>query len=469
MNAYAAAIAGGGFSGLMVLYHLVRTGKAGDRVAVFDPDSRLGRGLAYSTRNPRHLLNVRASNMSALPEQPDHFIEWLAGPGGRPAAESLGLSRRWDGDDYVPRSLYALYLDSLCQEAFAMARAKGIILDHFRINLVGIAKEETPHCIFAEDGRRIRAQVCVLATGNLAAREVAAHPRVIRDVWAFDFSRMKGFAGEVAIIGTGLTMVDVVIALRDAGYKGRIKAVSRNGKLPHVHEASVKGGEYGSAAAMLAGSSCSLVTLMAQFRREAKICAADGMSWQRVYDCWRPHSQGLWEGLSGTDKSKFFKRLGTLWNIHRHRMAPEIGDFVRAQKAEGVLKIISGAATIKPGDTDIEVNAGNETLIVPIVFDCRGPCYDVRKSASPLLKNLLDQGLVAPHETGVGLQVESDLRVSGSERLYAMGALAAGARLESIAIPELRRQAQDIAQSLTHSRVQSHGNPSGIQSRPGRR
>src|ERR1700731_1951975 len=70
------AIIGGGVSGALTAYHLIEQG-AEARVLVIDPRRELGLGLAYSTPSLRHLLNVPAGKISALPAQPAHFLNWL--------------------------------------------------------------------------------------------------------------------------------------------------------------------------------------------------------------------------------------------------------------------------------------------------------------------------------------------------------------------------------------------------------
>lgn len=69
-------IIGGGVSGALTAFHLHKRRTQG-RVIVIDPRPELGLGLAYSTPSLRHLLNVPAGKMSALQQQPDHFLKWL--------------------------------------------------------------------------------------------------------------------------------------------------------------------------------------------------------------------------------------------------------------------------------------------------------------------------------------------------------------------------------------------------------
>ena len=105
------AIVGGGCSGLLVAVNLFRQGFQG-RVTVIEPRSRLGAGLAYSTSVIQHLLNVPAGKMSALPEQPGHFLEWLRAnhwPDAKP-------------DSLAPRKLYGQYLQEVLKQALRAER-----------------------------------------------------------------------------------------------------------------------------------------------------------------------------------------------------------------------------------------------------------------------------------------------------------------------------------------------------------
>src|SRR5260370_38561788 len=80
------AIIGGGVSGTLTAFHLVRQGTPA-RVILIDQRPDFGLGLAYSTPSLRHLLNVPAGKTSALPDQPNHFLHWLRRNHDPPARE----------------------------------------------------------------------------------------------------------------------------------------------------------------------------------------------------------------------------------------------------------------------------------------------------------------------------------------------------------------------------------------------
>ena len=72
----AVAIIGGGFSGAILAAQLLRHSGPSLSVAVVEKTASVGRGLAYGTDCRSLLLNVRARNMSAFPDDPHHFLRW---------------------------------------------------------------------------------------------------------------------------------------------------------------------------------------------------------------------------------------------------------------------------------------------------------------------------------------------------------------------------------------------------------
>ena len=104
------AIVGGGASGVLVAVNLVRAMRHQAEIIIIERRSNLGRGLAYSTSDPSHLLNVRVANMSAFPNDPEHFLNWLKliGP-------AFGIDHPAHFL-FVPRSVYGAYLESLLDE-----------------------------------------------------------------------------------------------------------------------------------------------------------------------------------------------------------------------------------------------------------------------------------------------------------------------------------------------------------------
>lgn len=78
------AIIGAGFSGTLQAINLLR--HEGPRATLIERAPVAGTGLAYGAAHPSHVLNVRAANMSAFPDDPSHFVRWLEARGVPDAA-----------------------------------------------------------------------------------------------------------------------------------------------------------------------------------------------------------------------------------------------------------------------------------------------------------------------------------------------------------------------------------------------
>ena len=89
-------VVGGGASGVLMAAHLLRDPQGQAQVTILEGRHMLGCGIAYSTDDPDHLLNTRAISMSAFPDQPGHFCDWLAEQ-GIPAGQQ-------PSDSFVSRS-----------------------------------------------------------------------------------------------------------------------------------------------------------------------------------------------------------------------------------------------------------------------------------------------------------------------------------------------------------------------------
>jgi len=429
------AIVGGGFSGTMLAVQLART--EGACITLIERAGAPGRGLAYGTDNPRHLLNVRAERMSAYPEDPGHFARWLA-------ARDLGGPA-----DFAPRRVYGLYLEQQLRQAHA---------DSFpRLKLVageaiGIEADGERRRVLLEDGRAVSADAVVLATGNppppcLSAFADLPPHLYAPDPWGRGLADGLGRNDPVLLVGTGLTMVDAAVSLADAGHEGRILAVSRRGLLPRVHAA----GPHGHASADdMAG--LPLSRRLAAFRTRA----AD-QGWRTAMDEIRPAVQAMWKALNPTEKSRFLRHLRPWWEVHRHRLAPEMAGRLDALRAAGRFEaaactIIGAearygrvAVSLRPRGTDQVVR-----IEVARVVNCAGAESDLGRAGNRLLQSLRDAGSIRADAHRLGVDTGRNGEAIGADGfvtpgLYALGPLARGRLWEATAVPELRAQAAAMA------------------------
>jgi len=402
----------------------MRRRDAGVRIVMIDPQEVPGRGLAYGTPCRSHLLNVAAGGMSADPERAGHFLDWWRGVEGK----GLGAG------DFAPRMVFGGYVQALFGEA-------GV--EHVRDRAVGYRREGGVGVVSLAGGGEVRAGDVVLATGNFTP--CALPGEGYRQAWDDAFYEAVRPEESVVLVGTGLTMVDVVLRLRDRGHRGRISAVSRNGFLPEVHAPCEK-------ADMCSVPLGTEPTALAYVRAFRWALGRHG-DWRAAVDVLRPVENALWAALPVEEKARFRRHLQRRWDIVRHRIAPQVAEGLRGEAYR--LKVVRGRVerTEREGDgfvVHVRVREGVEHVEAAHVVMCTGPDMDYRRVGSALLNGLIAEGVAGTGLFGAGLALREDGAVLDreglvSEGLYALGPARQGVLFESIAIPEIRRQAADLA------------------------
>lgn len=226
-------IIGGGLSGTMLAVQLLRL--PGQRqILVIEPRAELGRGEAYSAVELGHTLNGNAARMSVDPDNADDLTEWLTdfiGAGGWPESDQQHVPI---SELFPPRGIFGLYAQQRLAEAKAQSASS---VEHVRGEVVDLRVEEASTLLTLDNGQQLRGAFAVLATGMFpAARtpqtESSGLNAAAVDPW--DVSAMTEIDPQatVLIIGSGLTMVDAVVSLEQAGHRGPIEIFSRHGLLP---------------------------------------------------------------------------------------------------------------------------------------------------------------------------------------------------------------------------------------------
>ncbi len=440
------AIIGGGFSGALMAINLVRNG--GPKAILIERKPVAGRGLAYSTSHEAHLLNVRASNMSAFPDQPDHFVAWLSSQ-GTPAS-----------DAFVPRALYGQYLSDLLAEA-KQAAPERLEICHDEAIDIALASNKDPHevTIQLKSGTRVNANTAILALGNLPPltpegldpAELGHH--YIADPWSADLTQRLGDDDDLLVIGTGLTMVDVVLLLDEYGFKGRITAISRRGLVPRVHGAST------TDLPPLAERPKGEITAMLRMVR----ARSDLIGWRAAIDELRPFTQAIWQAASETQKLRFLRHLRPWWDVHRHRLAPVVAERIEALRGAGRLRVIAGRTqSFRLQQDHVEVSwlprGSGETKhgTFARVINCTGPQSDPTRTHDQLVLSLVANGLAQADALGLGLAVDSQghLLSKGDKKntaLLSLGPMTRGTFWEITAVPDIRKQVWDIARRLSNA------------------
>jgi uncharacterized NAD(P)/FAD-binding protein YdhS len=420
-------VVGAGASGTLQALHLKR---GGADVTLVERSGLAGRGVAYGTARPEHLLNVPSRRMSAYADDPGHFSRWFA--------ERTGGTE----EDFAPRMLYGDYLSGLLAEA-------GIAAVHGEaVNVAGGA-------VLLGDGRRLEADAVVLAPGNFRPAtprgiDVAAlGPAWIDDPWAGGLEGL-GTGDTIVLIGTGLTAVDVALTLETTGFRGRILALSRRGLAPRVH---------GLREPMVAAREDLVPTCTAMLRRVRARSAEIG--WRSAVQELRTVTQWLWAEASDGERRRFLRHLRPWWDVHRHKLAPAIGATIQAMRAEGRLTMAGARLlSVTPASPGALVRyrprggGAVEEVHAARIVNCTGPESDVARVGEPLLNALLASGAIRQDALRVGIDVDEECRAIGADgqpsgTLSVIGPVTRGTFWESVAVPDIRVQAAMVAERLT--------------------
>ncbi len=448
--AYDVAIIGGGFSGVMTAVHLLRRCRPATSILLIERGEHLGRGLAFGTHSAEHLLNVPAGNMSAFDDDPAHFLKWLRRHKDAEVSPAAFVSRQWYGE----------YVNSLLAEQLRQPDPASLRCVHEEV--VGIERLGETLRLTMTDSSHHDARLVVLAVGNfpppdpMPMRQLSDR-RYARYAWSPE--ALDGIADSelVLLIGSGLTAIDQVVALNGRGFRGTVYMLSRRGLLPALHQP-------GTAwpTEWTAELPASIRPLVAEVRRQVRLAAERGVDWRAVIDSLRPATQRIWKSLGLAERKRFLRHVRCFWEVHRHRLAPEVGRMLDALRQSGRLVTKAGRVLeCVERDGHVEVlyrdRESTETgsLRVARIINCTGHETDARKIDSPIVKSLLENNLARVDSGALGLDISDAGAVvdsSGlpSKSLFALGSVRKGLLWESTAVPEIRVQARALAERLAH-------------------
>jgi uncharacterized NAD(P)/FAD-binding protein YdhS len=437
-------IVGGGASGVLLACHLLRRFSDNIKVTLIEKNPAVGRGIAYGTADPAHLLNVRAANMSAFGDDPEHFWRWLK-------ANKLTAAGA-DQLCFVSRQIYGRYIESLLQGlSFGTNRELNIVQGE----CLAIAPVASGAIAKLRDGSSISAQVAILATGNETCRTHIGNS-LYASPWEVPAEGEISKDGHILIVGTGLTMVDYVQSLLHGGHRGPITAISRHGLLSKPHRPVIPV-PIGTVDIPFGHE---IADLVRWFREKTSMAQQLGGDWRSVVDGIRPFTQELWQSLSIPARQRFLRHARTWWDIHRHRMAPEVEDLIKNAMSSGQLTIIAGKVqSVDRNDSTALVTFRRrgcrtaDTMDAARIVQCTGINPIPHTTANPVLSRLFDNGFARIDPLGIGLDVTDDcalIDASGepSTRIYAIGPLTRAAFWEIVAIPDIRTQCHRLADHI---------------------
>jgi uncharacterized NAD(P)/FAD-binding protein YdhS len=314
-----------------------------------------------------------------------------------------------------------------------------------------------------KNGPEVLAESVVLATGNYPPSDPKipglprSSPHYVSYPWSADALKGLSVHDSVLLLGSGLTSMDVTLALKANGLKGPIYILSRRGLIPQPYIATAAWHDFWSERRPR-----TIREWVRLVRTEVKRASDAGCDWRAVIDAMRPATQQIWKSLPVIERKRFLRHARPYWEVHRHRAAPEIADMIADLKDEGQVRVYAGRLLrfVDHEDGAEVVFADRqrrtlETLWINRAINCTGSETDCRRIEDPLVTSLFVQGFARPDSLFLGLDVDENgalLDVNGrpSHSLFTIGPPRKGCLWETTAVPEIRAQAAHLAEHLLH-------------------
>jgi uncharacterized NAD(P)/FAD-binding protein YdhS len=436
-------IIGAGFSGAALVATLHKLANQPMEIFLIDKTGQFGTGAAYSTPYHYHLLNVRAKEMSAFEEEPDHFVKWLHAAG----------HDKTINEQFVPRVLYGNYLKDLLK-AIQSDHTKKTTLHLRQANVVDIKQEDDKAQLIFSDASHVIVDKVVLALGNGAPSAfpfpVSDDTACIMNPWQYAELKKINPHDPVLIVGTGLSMIDAVLTLHEQKHQGAIYAVSRHGLLPLPHSNTDQ---------LIPVDENKLLQPLRQLamhlRKTIQSHVKTGGDWRSIVRALRRYVPEMWASSTLADKKRFLRHVMPYWNIHRHRVHPQLNQLLDTLSARGQLQVLSGhVQSVQDGVAYIRLrqNEAATPFNIKYLINCMGP--GLKMSAhEPLAGALVERGLATLDPLQLGFNVTTTCNIqepsgNASSLLYSLGPPTKGIFWESTAVPDIRQQTLRLAKTL---------------------
>jgi uncharacterized NAD(P)/FAD-binding protein YdhS len=452
-------IVGGGLSGTALAIKLLREAQQALAIRLVDPCTQPGRGLAYSTREPGHLVNGPALLFTLYPEQPEHFVDWLT-----LQPEFAGQPRDAVAQAYVPRWRFGDYVSEQLRQAQQQA-APGVTFEHVQARVEDLDVSSNGVTLALDAGRVLLADHAVLALGVFQSRprfdangRLTQAGQYVANVW--DCSRLAALvdADELVLVGGSLTMIDAVVSLEKLGYRGTYKVLARHGLTPvERRNPAPDEAPFGRV-----GPPRTLRQVVRELREKARTIIAHGGDWQSLPGALRPYLADWWHNAALIDRQRFFRHVRPHWDVFLHRAPPVSAALVDALRTSGRLSveaaIVNDLAEALGGGVNVRYRLrGSEeerTMVTQGVVNCTGPDYRWHAGCEqPLVRNLFSRGLVQTGPVGLGITVDPSLAAiaangAASPHISVLGAALRGTIVEPGTVIEIANQTTRLSARL---------------------
>lgn len=433
------AIIGFGFCGIMVFGNILKKistqkSQAKIKFIIFEKDDKNSVGAGFSNFNDSYILNVPAKKMSPFQDNPDDFVDFLK--------ENYPEVYKKNGHDgFISRNIYGQFLKKLSNDFFKLADDLEIDYEIIQKTVIDIDqgfKIYTENLIFDAD-EVVLSSSFVQSKLNYCLKD----EKLISPLWSknsINFHQKNNFKidDKICIIGTGLSAIDILVGLNAKKFSGKIYAISRRGNFPKPHftkQDFIPNQEiinFIDASDIKMG----LINVLLKFRKYLK-CNKD-YDLRYLIDSIRGKTKFLWQNLDEKNKIVFLKKLLPYWNIFRHRVPSSSLEIIYKMIENNQLEIIkSSVNSIEKSDGKFIIKATKKTLDCDYVVNCLGFDYNIKNY--PLIESMLKKNL---------LKKDLILAQSNDIKIHLVGGLNIGRDFENTAVPDLRVDANLVAEKI---------------------
>ncbi|MFI5801572.1 FAD/NAD(P)-binding protein [Streptomyces sp. NPDC051561] len=469
------AIIGGGAAAVALLDALAtaRDAEPGT-VTVFEPSPHLWRGRPYGPDLDAVLVNAPPGLMSVRYGDLGHYAAWLGERGAAHLAPLLG-------QPLAPRALYGHYLVHTAEKAVAALEESGRRVRIEAARITGATRSGGRLALRGADGRTYTATHLALCVGSGTPPDLyglAGSPGYTADPYPLSGTlEAVRVTDDVAVIGSGLTAVDVVVSLAARGHTGRIALLSRSGLLPHVWQrpldrrprhltvervtelhqrrsgsltlddlcgllhAELDDGDedFDVLAAELTAAG---TEAPAQWLRGQLAAVDDPRTGRRMLQE-AAHAVGpyAWRLLPEADRTRLRKHSRLAVSAAAPMVPVNAATLMRLMDS-GQLSVVPGLRSINRANGSFRVHTtqGTERTADVVVNAVNPPPHAVPDAARQLVHSLTTAGLTAPHPGG-GL-------LPADPRVHVVGDLTGGGSFITAGITGVGAQAQRVAEAL---------------------
>ncbi|MDS1272597.1 FAD/NAD(P)-binding protein [Lipingzhangella sp. LS1_29] len=497
------AIIGGGAAAVCLLDALAQASDLRGRVVVVEPSRKLWRGRPYQEDIHSVRVNIPPKGMSVRHGDTNHFSRWLADRSRNTLSDAIAeYDDPYCGVPFVPRTVYGEYLQQCAWEAITALRRRGLEVEIVRDTVETILRDDHRTMLWTRGGLTVDVDHAVLCIGRGAPPDnyrLDGAMGFVRDPYPLTTSLESiDPSADLAILGSGLTAMDVVLALAARDHRGRIRLLSRHGVLPAVRQRPVSyalqhftADRFRAAAAdgvslttkelvalmraelidageepdAVAETVCTLQETDPVDRLRRELAAVDSKSiGLRILQQAVPETgPDVWPLITAREKTLLLRRYYRTAMSLCCPMPPSTAGTLLSLIDSGQLEVVSGVRSVKASGKGFAVEAGSRTYQAHAVVNAvNSSVSDIPSTAEPLVASLVGARLAQRHAHG-GLAVEraTSRLVHNREAvpgLFALGDLASGSLFFTFGLPSLVDRAHDIAEHITqgfHSRFQT--------------